>query len=373
MIEGLYIHIPFCHDICSYCDFYKIRAKDELKVKFIHYLIKELKLKKEFYHNLKTIYIGGGTPSSLDHELLEELFKTLHELININNIEEFTIEVNPTDINEKFIHLLKKYQVNRISLGVQSFDSKTLNILGRNHTSNQAIEALKLLQRYQFDNISVDLIYGLQSCNFKRVKKDIDITIKYGVKHFSIYSLIIEDKTYLGYLQKNNQFMRLDDNKDAIIYEQIVRYLKSLDYVQYEVSNFSKEGYQSQHNLIYWNNNNYVGVGPSASYFIGNTRYTNINHLNKYFAGIDSSVLCFLEKIDLNKEQMMLDEIMMGLRKTTGINKGNFFKKYQVSVLEAFPKLKNLIKEGIIIEEENYIYVKNDKLFILNAILVAIM
>lgn len=373
MIEGLYIHIPFCNVICSYCDFYKMRAKSIVKEQLVDYLIEELYLKREYLNDLQTIYIGGGTPSSLDHNLLEKLFKSLDSLIDSTKIKEFTIEANPNDININFINLIKKYKINRLSLGIQSFDRQTLQILGRNHTEEEAINALSLLQKENFPNVNIDLIYGLQTDTFARVKNDIDIAIKYNVKHFSIYSLIVEEKTLFGYLSKKNQFQRLDDLIDAKIYEQLVDYLQINGYLQYEVSNFAKIGYQSIHNLIYWNNNHYIAVGPSASYFIDNTRYTNINNLQKYFDGVKNKDLCFLEKRHITKEDQMIEEVIMGFRKVEGINKKVFYKKYGISILEAFPKINNLIRKGIIIDNNDFVHVRKDKLFVLNAILVSIL
>lgn len=373
MIEGLYIHIPFCDNICSYCDFYKMRAKDELKEKFIYYLIKELHLKKEYLLDLKTIYIGGGTPSSLNHHLLEQLFIELTNLINFNQIQEFTIEANPCDINQGFIDLIKKYHLNRISLGIQSFDNQALKVLGRTHNHNTAISALKLLKNNQFDNINIDLIYGLKTDSFKRVKKDLQIAKKLGVKHFSIYSLIIEEKTLLSYLQKKGQFKRLDDSNDAKIYYKMVKYLQRHKYYQYEISNFSKQNYKSLHNLIYWHNNHFVGIGPSASYYIGDTRYTNINNLNEYFKGLDEGKLVYLEENRLTDSQKMIEEVLMGFRKTCGIKISDFKMKYNQSIFEAFPKIHELIEEGLINQKNDSLYVPQNKLFLLNAILVAIM
>lgn len=372
-IEGLYIHIPFCDAICSYCDFYKMRAKDELKEKYIKYLIKEIYLKKEYLPDIKTIYIGGGTPSSLNHNLLEKLFTELKNLIDFNNIIEFTIEANPCDINEDFINLIKINHITRLSLGVQSFDNNVLKQLGRQHDSHRAIESLKLLKQLNFNNVNIDLIYGVKSDTFTRVRKDIKVAKKLGVKHFSIYSLIIEQKTLLAHLESKGKFTRLDDANDSKIYYKMVKYLKRHKYHQYEVSNFCLENYQSIHNLIYWNNNYFLGLGPSASYYYNETRYTNINNLEQYFVGIDQEKLNFLEESKLSLSEQMTDEILMGFRKVQGLNILEFERKYNKDVFEVFPKIYDLINQGLIKQKKEYLFVSQDKLFILNAILVAIM
>ena len=196
-VKALYIHIPFCRSICSYCDFYKMVAKDSLKEKYIDYLLKEIHSKRSEFGDLKTIYVGGGTPSSLNFALLEKLFNGLQECVPFEQIEEFTLEANPNDINPDLLEILSKYGVNRISLGVQSFNKLKLRVLKRGHSRQDVKKAMLLLNDYGFDNVSVDLIFGVGEENYRIVRHDLDLAIRYGAKHLSPYTLIVEEKTIL--------------------------------------------------------------------------------------------------------------------------------------------------------------------------------
>lgn len=369
----LYIHIPFCDHICLYCDFYKMIAKDEIKEKYINYLIKELELKKDLIpKDLKTIYIGGGTPSNLDLNLLDKLFNALSKYIALDKLEEFSIECNPKDINIDLINLLNKYHVNRISLGVQSFNNEKLLFLRRNHTKDIAINAIKLLQENGINNINLDFIFGLSTDNIDLIKNDLDIAISLNVKHISFYTLIIEDKTILNKFIKAG-YKPLSDDVEADIYDYINKYLSNFGYKHYEISNYAIPGYESIHNLCYWNNYNYLGLGANASYYIDNIRYTNINNLEKYFKGIDNKNLEYLEEIKLDIDDMMYEEVMLGLRKLDGVNKLNFINKYKCDIIEIYPKILDLIKQGILIDDGEYIKVNEDKIYILNDILLNIL
>lgn len=377
-IESLYIHIPFCDHICVYCDFYKMIAKDNEKAKYIDYLIKELELKKELLNNIKTIYIGGGTPSNLNHQLLIALFDALNKFINLKNLSEFTIECNPIDVTEELVLILKKYNINRVSLGVQSFNNKKLEFLNRNHNREVAIKAIKILQDNGINNINCDFIYGLDiknkfSDNINTIKDDLDIAIKLQIPHISCYTLIIEDKTILTKFIKENKYQIMDDDLEADLYDFINNYLKKYQFDHYEISNYSLSGYQSLHNLTYWNNEYYLGIGANASYYYNNTRYTNINNLKSYYQGIDNGKLNYFEEVKLDISDMMYEEIMLGLRKLKGINKNNFLKKYNCDIISVYNKIPNLLDQGILIDDGENIFVSEDKIYILNDILLQIL
>lgn len=225
-ISSLYIHIPFCKVICTYCDFYKMIAKDEVKNKYIDYLIKELELKKDYLNNLKTIYIGGGTPSSLSFDLLEKLFVYLNKFINLDILEEFTIEANPNDITFDKAFLFKKYHINRISLGVQGLNPKKMQILGRTHTEEDVEKAIITLKKAGITNINADIIYGVGDEDFNSIKYDLEKLIKLGIKHISAYSLILEDKTVLKKMYDENKFSLYNEDEESNLYKKIVKFLK---------------------------------------------------------------------------------------------------------------------------------------------------
>lgn len=369
-MNALYIHIPFCSNICSYCDFYKMIAKEGIKQKYIDYLIKELLLKQRYLKNIKTIYIGGGTPSSLNLELLEKLFIALHDNINFNDIEEFTIESNPLDITDELVNLFNKYGINRVSLGVQSIDEDKLKILNRQHSIKNVKEAFRILKENNINNINADIIYGVGDENYQKTKKDILFCIKNGATHISTYSLILEQKTLLYHLYKNNQFKPMDEDKESHIFHKIRKLFNSLNFNHYELSNFSKPNFESKHNQIYWNNLNYLGIGASASYYIDNVRYTNIMNLESYFTGIDNKNLNHSEMIKLDKNDMMKEEFILGLRMLKGVNVMDFKNKYNEDPFDIFPFIKKLIDQDLLIFNNNHLFIPVDKLYISNSILV---
>lgn len=374
-IKSLYIHIPFCDHICSYCDFKKMVGSNELKEKYIKSLIKELDYKKELFSNLETIYIGGGTPSSLPFNLLYLLLESLNKFVNLVNLKEFTMEINPNDINneniKEWINLFNKYNINRISLGIQTFNNKKLKLMNRNHDKKQAILALKLLNNHNFNNVNVDLIYGFEFDNFSFIKKDINISIKNHIKHLSYYSLILEENTVLYHKYKKNEFQMLDDDKEGILYNKIYKYLAKKGFNRYEISNFSKENYQSIHNLRVWNNEHYLACGVSGSYYIDNTRYTNTYSIKDY--------INYIEKNDFNKiigdtvvlddKDIMDEELILGFRKEEGINLNSFYDKYNKTIFDVYPKINDLVKNKILIIENNNIKVNKNDLYLENYIL----
>lgn len=370
-IEALYIHIPFCDHICTYCDFYKMIAKDKLKEKYIKYLIKELEFryKNDYLNDIKTIYIGGGTPSSINLDLLEELLLNIQKYINLDKVVEYTIEANPSDISYSLAKLIKKYRINRVSLGVQSLNNEKLVFLGRNHTKKDVINAINILQNNKIYNINADLIYGINNESFKLIKKDIKILSRLNLTHFSVYSLILEEKTILSQKLSKGEFKLMDSDKEKKLYYKIIKYLHKLGYYQYEISNFSKKNFESIHNLTYWNNNHYIGLGSNASYYIGDIRYTNINNLEKYFSGIDNKDLVYSEKNFLKEEDKIKEEIILGFRKTKGISLEEFKKKYGKDFFEIYPIANELINKKVLSFKDNFLSISKKNIYIMNEIL----
>lgn len=370
-MKALYIHIPFCRKICSYCDFYKMVAKADLKEKYTDYLIKELEFRKEYLSEIETIYIGGGTPSSLSTNALNRLFLALKERINLKGLKEFTIEANPKDITEDFVNLISAYNVNRVSLGVQSLKRKKLKFLGRDHKKGDVKRAIKLLQTGGITNINVDLIFGSEKDKVKVVLKDLRKLLKWNVTHISTYSLQLEEKTILYKKFCENKFKPIDQSLDADMYKAVCDELEAKGFVHYEVSNFAlSNGYKSAHNLTYWNNDKYLGVGAAASYYIDNYRYTNINNLQKYFDGIDAGKLNYLEENEIVPGEKMFEEVMLGFRKLEGINLNAFKEKFGVCIKEAYPVVNELLEKGDLVIDNEFIKVPSDKIYVLNSILI---
>lgn len=369
-IEALYIHIPFCKNICTYCDFYKMIAKEEVQNKYIEYLIKELQLKNKLLKNIKTIYIGGGTPSSISLKNLEMLLLTIKKLIDLQKVVEYTIEVNPQDITSNLANLLSLMGINRISMGVQSLDNVQLKFLNRKHNIATVTNAIKLLHENNLFNINCDILYAVYEDNFNRIKHDVDYLENLGIVHFSIYSLILEEKTVLYHKYLNNEFSLMNEDEETILYYKIVNYMKQKGFIHYEVSNFSKENYQSKHNLIYWHNRYYLGIGANASYYYNNTRYTNINNLEKYYLGIDNNNLIYKERLILTKYEQMQEEFIISLRLIKGVSVKSFIKKYNEDPFIAFPFINKLIDNKLLFYQNDYLYIPENKLYISNSILV---
>lgn len=353
-MKSAYIHIPFCNTICSYCDFCKFLKNTEWLDKYLTELNKEISstYKGEV---LDTLYIGGGTPSSLDINELNRLFDIL-KVFRLNEIYEFTFECNIENITEELLISLKNNKVNRISIGVETFNNKYLKYLNRHHTKNSAINTINLVKKY-FDNINVDLMYAIPGETLKELESDIDILLSLDIPHISTYSLIIEENTKL-YIDKTKY---IDDELDCDMYNLIINKLK--DYNHYEVSNFSKLGYESKHNLTYWNNDEYYGFGCGASGYIDNIRYDNTRSITSYIKG-----KYLLESNKLSKKERISNEFILGLRKMSGINKNTFKSKYNIDI-KSINIVNKLLSENKLIEDINNIYINPEYIYTSNYIL----
>lgn len=345
---SIYIHIPFCNNICSYCDFSKFYYNSNWADNYLSSLEKEIKLnyKGEI---VDTIYIGGGTPTCLNIEQLERLFK-ITNLFNKKNIE-FTVESN-VELSLEKIKLLKKYGVNRISIGIQTVNPKYLKFLNRNHTKVDVINLINLLKEYNF-NINVDLIYAIPGETLEELNEDLDFILSLDVNHISTYSLIIEPHTKL-YI---DNIYNIDQDLDYEMYKLINKKLSK--YHHYEISNFAKKNYESKHNLVYWNNLNYYGFGLGASGYIDNIRYDNTKSYNNYING-----KYILEEHELDLNETISNEFILGLRKIDGIDILDFYKKYNIDIT-SIDIVKQLIKENKLILTDKlkinpkYIYISN--------------
>jgi oxygen-independent coproporphyrinogen-3 oxidase len=355
MINSVYIHIPFCTTICSYCDFPKIYYNETCVDKYLSILEQEI---KEKYKNdvIKTIYIGGGTPSSLSVSQLKKLFEIL-KIFNTSNDLEYTVECNLENLTIEKLLLMKEYKVNRLSIGIQTFNEKFYPFLNR---KNGNINIINEAKKIGFDNINVDLIYAIPKENIKDLKNDLNKFLKLNINHISTYSLIIEDHTILS----NNNIKNIDEELDEEMYKLICKTLKEHGFIHYEISNFSKPGYESKHNMVYWNNDKYYGFGMGSSGYIDNIRYTNTKSSSKY---LDKKFIYEIEEIDEKKN--MEYEMILGLRKLEGVSISKFEKKFNKKISDVF-NIKKLIEEGKLIEENGYIKIPLEYLYISNSILI---
>lgn len=360
-MKSAYIHIPFCKSICSYCDFCKMNYQKEWIEVYLDVLKEEIE-EKYADEYLDTIYIGGGTPSCLSKEELNKLFDII-KIFNLNEEYEFTFECNVNDITEELLNILKENQVNRLSIGVESFNNNNLKLIERKHTFEDALTKINLVKNYGFNNINVDLIYALPEETLSTVKKDINQLLKLDIPHISTYSLIIEEHTKL----KIKGIKEIDQDLDAKMYEYIVKKLTNNNYNRYEISNFAKKGYESRHNLTYWNNEYYYGFGLGAHGYVHGVRYENTRSFHDYLNGN-----YILEENILSKQQIMENELMLGLRKTKGINLNEFFNKYDINLQDVFD-IKPLLKTKDLIYKNGNIFVNPSKLYVMNEILLKLI
>lgn len=358
-ITNCYIHIPFCNTICSYCDFCKLYYDDKYINNYLSQLEKEI---NSIYkgEELETIYIGGGTPSSLNIKELERLFKIL-EVFNKSKDIEFTIESNFENIDEDKLKLYKKYGINRLSFGLESISKKNLDFLNRNISKEKIKKTIDMCRKLGFNNINVDLMYALPTESIVDLKSDLDYIFSLDIEHISTYSLIIEDHTML----KINNVKNISEDLDYEMYKLICTEMKKHNYEHYEISNFSKRGYYSNHNLCYWDNDNYYGFGLGASSYLDNKRITNTRSINKYLEGN-----YLLETIELNDRDLYEYEIMLNLRKADGILISDFEDKYNCNLRSKF---KELLDDGLLVEVNGNIRIPEDKWYISNEIIVRML
>lgn len=358
MSNYVYIHIPFCTEICSYCDFCKMYYNEKIISDYLKALENEIKKR---YHGevVNTIYIGGGTPSSLSISHLKELFNIL-KIFKLNKKCEFTFECNINDITEEKLRLIYDNKVNRLSIGIQSFNEKNLKILKRKHNKEDIFSKIDLIKKIGFNNINVDLMYAIPGQTLNDLEEDIDTFLSLDINHISTYSLIIEPHTYLTITNTKP----ISEDLEYNMYKLICKKLKKNGFSHYEISNFSKKGFESKHNLNYWNNNSYYGFGLGATSYLNSIRYNNTRSIKHY---IDGKYILDEEKIT-EKEQMS-NEMILGFRKLKGVNKKTFFKKYGKMIDEVFD-IKELLKQKYLIDNGKNIYINKKYLYVENSILI---
>ncbi len=322
-MAGLYIHIPFCIKKCFYCDFYSIPTNNNYLFNItISSIMKEIDNKKPIINNIPvySIYIGGGTPNILPAKLLNTLLSYINKNINMNNLKEFTIESNPEFISNEVLKVLSLNGVNRISLGVQSFNDKYLTLVGRSSKSIIINKAVEKIINSNIDIFNIDLIFGFPNQTMKDLDLDLEKVVNINPTHISYYALSLEKGTHLNDQISNNKIPNIDENLTAEMYLRIINFLTQKGYNMYEISNFCKDNNTSIHNLNYWNIGEYYGFGPSATSYDGIMRYTNISNVEKYNNLINSnnSPVYYSEKID--KKKRLYEFIMLSLRKTMGFD-----------------------------------------------------
>ncbi|MDO5665491.1 MAG: radical SAM family heme chaperone HemW [Bacteroidia bacterium] len=365
-MAGIYIHIPFCKTRCVYCDFYKETDESQINA-FVSALCKEIQLRKnEVSESVKSVYLGGGTPSRLSKQHLEQIFETLNTEFSIDNNAEITLEANPDDLSPEYIQILSQSPLNRISIGIQSFEDDELKFLSRRHSSQQAIDAVKNCQQAGFHNISIDLIYGLPRQTLEIWEKNLKKACELNIQHISAYHLIYEEKTKLYSLLQKGRVQPVNDDTSTEMFSMLINMLTKNGFEHYEISNFAKNGLYSKHNTSYWQNERYIGLAPSAHSYDGENRSWNIASIKKYITSVQSGkLLQETEHLTLSKKYN--EFILTGLRTMWGVDlqqlKSIFGEKYydfciknaQKYINKRLLTIKNnsliLTREGIFISD----------------------
>ncbi|MCD8409314.1 radical SAM family heme chaperone HemW [Tenacibaculum finnmarkense] len=352
-MAGIYIHIPFCKQACFYCDFHfstSLKKKNEL----ISCLITELEIRKNELQNelIETIYFGGGTPSLLSSEEITSLLNAIYKHYKVIENPEITLEANPDDLSEEKILELANSPINRLSIGVQSFFEEDLKSMNRAHNSKEAKECLSIVTRY-FDNITVDLIYGVPDMSNERWKENLQIAFDFGVNHISSYALTVEPKTVLDSFVKNGKYPEPDETEAKEHFDILVAETAKNGFVHYEISNFGKPAYFSKHNTSYWLGKKYIGIGPSAHSFSKTHRSWNIANNAKYIKELQEGKLPN-EQEELSEEDQFNEYLMTGLRTIWGVSLAEIQANFKACFKEDLLKSsKKFIAEGLLIIENN--------------------
>lgn len=319
-MAGIYIHIPFCKTRCIYCDFYST-TRMEIKDRYIKALCKELSMRTDYLKNeqIDTIYLGGGTPSQLAESDFRLLFNTLNTHYDLTNCHEITLEANPDDLTEAYTAMLKQLPFNRISMGIQTFNDDMLKRLHRRHNAQQAINAVNNCRKAGFQNISIDLIYGLPGETPERWEKDLQQAIRLKVEHISAYHLIYEEGTPIYNMLHEGKIKEVNEDNSLAFFSALIDQLNEAGYKHYEISNFCLPGYHSRHNSSYWHGIPYLGCGPSAHSFNRTSREWNVSSLDDYIRGIENNGRIYeLEELDLNTRYN--ERILTAMRTSDGLD-----------------------------------------------------
>ena len=340
-----YVHIPFCTQICYYCDFSKVFIKNQPVDSYLEHLLEEFR--SYDIQKLRTLYIGGGTPTALSASQLEVLLKGLTENLDLSVLEELTIEANPGDLDADKIAVLKNSAVNRVSLGVQTFDNKMLKKIGRSHLEQDIYENIDRLKLAGFDNISIDLIYALPGQTMEQVKDNVAKAIGLDIPHMSLYSLILENHTVFMNRMRRGKLPLPKEELEAEMFEYIIAELERAGFEHYEISNFSKPDFESRHNLMYWDNAEYYGIGAGASGYVNGIRYKNHGPIRHYLSAVEEGNARITEE-HLSQKEQMEEEMFLGLRKKSGVSMARFEEKFGRSFDELYGEIvRDLIQKGL--------------------------
>lgn len=329
-MTAIYIHIPFCEHICYYCDFNKVFLEGQPVDEYVDLLIKEMEMvtAKQTLEPVETVFVGGGTPTTLTEAQLAKLCSAVQRLFPIAENAEFSFEANPGDLSLSKLQVMKDHGVNRLSMGVQSFNNDLLKKIGRIHTVDDVYQSVNNAKQVGFENVSIDLIFSLPGQTEADFEDTLTKALDLDLPHYSAYSLIIEPKTIFYNLMQKGKLLLPGEDAEANMYEKLMTTMENHGRKQYEISNFAKPGFESRHNIVYWSNEHYFGFGAGAHGYVGETRYANYGPLKKYMQPLEKNELPTFQQKELTLKEKMEEEMFLGLRKVAGVDKAHFEAKF---------------------------------------------
>ncbi|MDQ0244510.1 oxygen-independent coproporphyrinogen-3 oxidase [Bacillus fengqiuensis] len=371
MVQAAYLHIPFCHHICHYCDFNKVFFDNQPVDDYLDAMEQEMKntVGKHGQNRLKSIFVGGGTPTALTESQLDKFLEMTRKHLSLEENGEFTFEANPNELTEKKLQLLKDYGVNRLSIGVQTFNDELLKSIGRVHTKKEAVKTIQRAREIGFQNLSLDLMYSLPGQTMEDFSGTLQQAFELDIDHMSAYSLIIEPKTVFYNLMRRGKLNVPPQETEAKMYDELMVQMEKRGFRQYEISNFAKKGFESRHNLTYWNNEEYYGIGAGAHGYVQGVRRANIGPINKYIDVVSQSGFAYMEDHEVTKTEMMEEEMFLGLRKTEGVSKSTFKQKYDIELNDVFgEQVREQMEKGLLTENEECFYLTRKGRFLGNEV-----
>lgn len=329
-----YIHIPFCEHICYYCDFNKVFLEGQPVDEYLELLLREmdLQLAQTPIDQAPTLYVGGGTPTALTAQQLDRLLGGIVQRFPMKTVEEFTVEANPGDLTVDKLKVMQNYGVDRLSMGVQTFDDRLLKKIGRKHTADDVYQTMAFLEKADFRNVSIDLIYALPGQSLASFRDTLKRALDLDLPHYSLYSLILENKTMFMNWVRQGRLELPDQEEEGQMFEETIKAMEKAGRKQYEVSNFALPGHESKHNTVYWHNQHYFGFGAGASGYLGNRRYKNYGPIQHYLKPLRQGILPVMENEVLTRENQMEEEMFLGLRLKEGVSFQRFQEKFQCSL-----------------------------------------
>ncbi len=349
---GIYIHIPFCTKKCGYCDFYSVKWNEIQEYQYIQSAINEIKgysaLSRKFV--VDSIYIGGGTPSIISPKNLEGIISTIKKIFTVEEDSEISMEANPNSLNAQNLAAYKEIGINRLSIGIQSLNDDILKNLGRIHSSEEALQAIDLAKSIGFDNINADVMFNIPGQTIDDINRTINQLIEKDIKHISFYSLKLEQGTPMYTLEKNKDIIMPEEDLEREMYYAGRNIMEKHNLLQYEISNFAVKGYECRHNLKYWNQEEYIGIGPSAHSFLGSMRYSNPSNIIECTLNSEEDVFERNVQEFMNKNDLIFEYIMLRLRLTEGLIFADFTNKFSVDFKEKYAEQIKYLKENNLIE-----------------------